>query len=304
MRLLITGGSGFIGKRLCRVLLDRGHDLTVLTRNADSAREALHSSVQVQVWNPDQSDPKLTLPVGIDGVVNLAGESIAGGRWTEERKARIRSSRTRVTSALVAAMRDSDPRPSVLVNASAVGYYGSRGDELLSEDASPGRGFLTDVVLEWEQSALAAEPLGVRVVLLRIGVVLGRDGGALPQMSMPFRLFVGGPVASGKQWLSWIHVDDVVGMIVWSLENSRVSGPINAVAPGPLTNANFSRGIGRTLGRPSWLPAPAFALNALFGEMADALLVNGQRVIPKRAQELGYAFHYPSARAALREALG
>jgi len=201
-------------------------------------------------------------------------------------------------------MRDSDLRPSVLVNASAVGYYGSRGDEPLSEDASPGRGFLTDVVLEWEQSALAAEPLGVRVVLLRIGVVLGRDGGALPQMSMPFRLFVGGPVASGKQWLSWIHVDDVVGMIVWSLENSRVSGPINAVAPGPLTNADFSRGIGRTLGKPSWLPAPAFALKALFGEMADALLVNGQRVIPKRAQELGYAFHYPTAREALREALG
>jgi uncharacterized protein len=190
------------------------------------------------------------------------------------------------------------------VNASAVGYYGPRDDELLSEDAAPGRGFLTDVVLEWEQHAREAESLGVRVVLLRIGVVLGRGGGALPQMSMPFKLYVGGPVASGRQWLSWIHVEDLVGLIIWSLGNPQVNGPINAVAPQPLTNAEFSREIGRALRRPSWLPAPGLALNILLGEMAEALLINGQRVAATRALDLGYRFKYPTARAALEEALG
>jgi uncharacterized protein (TIGR01777 family) len=195
-------------------------------------------------------------------------------------------------------------RPSVLVNASAVGYYGPRGDESLTEEAAPGRGFLADVVMEWERQAHAAELLGVRVVLLRIGVVLAREGGALPQMSMPFKLFAGGPVASGHQWMSWIHVDDVVDMLVWAIDNTGVSGPINAVAPEPLTNADMSREIGRALGRPSWLPAPAFALKLIFGEMAEALLINGNRVVPARAQELGYIFKYPAAREALAEALG
>jgi uncharacterized protein (TIGR01777 family) len=299
---VIAGGTGFVGKRLCERLLQHGHQVSVLSRDAASARSSLPASVDVQTWDPAGPPPQL--PEGTGAIVNLAGESIAGGRWTEQRKVRIRESRMQATDALVEAIRAASLRPSVLVNASAVGYYGPRGDEPLSEDAAPGRGFLTDTVLEWEHRARAAEALVARVVLLRIGVVLGRDAGALPQMSIPFKLFVGGPVASGKQWMSWIHIDDVVGMIVWAIENPQVSGPVNAVAPQALTNAEFSKEIGRALGRPSWLSAPAFALELLFGEMAEALLINGQRVVPTRAQELGYSFEYPTARAALEEALG
>jgi uncharacterized protein len=303
MRVLVSGGTGFVGKPLTSELLQRGHEVYVVTRDEHATSGTVPDSVHILSWSADQKDAELRLPEATDGVINLAGESIASGRWTEQRKARIRSSRIQVTSALVEAIRASSPRPSVLVNASAVGYYGPRGDEPLSEDATPGRGFLTDVVLEWEQAARAAEPLGVRVALMRLGVVLGRTGGALPQMTMPFRLFAGGRVASGKQWLSWVHIDDVVGLIVWALENPSVSGPINTVAPEPLTNADLSTEIGRALRRPSWLPAPAFALKLLLGEMAEALLINGQRVLPTRALELGYVFRFPTARAALEQAL-
>jgi uncharacterized protein (TIGR01777 family) len=257
--------------------------------------------VNLLAWDPDGAPP--TLPEGTEAVVNLAGESIASGRWTDQRKVRIRDSRLEATQSLVEAISATSARPRVLVNASAVGYYGPRGNEALSEEAAPGRGFLSDVVMEWEQRARAAEALGVRVVFMRIGVVLGRDGGALPQMSMPFKLFAGGRIASGNQWMSWIHVDDVVGMIVWAIETPAVSGPVNAVAPEPLTNADLSQELGRVLGRPSWLPAPAFALKLIFGEMAEALLINGQRVVPTRARELGYKFTYPTVREALAEAL-
>ena len=301
MRVVVAGGTGFIGTRLSQQLIDRGHQVTVLTRNAATAQQAPSSSADLLSWNPDARE--IQLPDRTEAIVNLAGDSIAGSRWTDERKARIRESRVKATDTLLEAINTASQRPSVLVNASAVGYYGPRGDETLSEEAPPGRGFLTEVVLEWEQRARAAEALGVRVVLLRIGIVFGREPAALPQMSLPFKLFAGGPVASGKQWMSWIHVDDVVGMIVWSIENPEVSGPINAVAPEPLTNTQISQEIGRALGRPSWLPAPAFALKLLFGEMAEALLINGQRVLPTRAQSLGYVFKYPSARAALEEAL-
>jgi uncharacterized protein len=304
MHVTIAGGTGFVGKRLCETLLQSGHEPTVITRSPASARSSLPAAVHLQAWDPDAADAHLELPEKTDAIVNLAGESIAGGRWTEQRKRRIRESRVKATDSLVEAMRSASLRPSVLVNASAVGYYGPREDEPLSEDASPGRGFLTDVVLEWEQRAHQAELLGVRVVLLRMGVVLGRGGGALPRMSMPFKLFMGGPVASGKQWLSWIHLDDLVGMAIWAMQNPVVTGPINATAPEPLTSADISQEIGRAMGRPSWLPAPAFVLNLLLGEMADALLINGQRALPTRAQELGYPYKYPTARTALKEALG
>jgi uncharacterized protein len=302
MRVVVAGGTGFIGKRLCARLLERGDAVTVLTRSPSSRPSALPSSVDLQAWNPGGTPP--ALPEGTQAIVNLAGESIASGRWTTQRKARIRESRIHTTHALVESMKAASARPSVLVNASAVGYYGPRGNEPLAEHAARGRGFLSEVVSEWEQQARAAEALGVRVVLLRFGVVLGRDGGALPQMTMPFRLFAGGPVASGDQWMSWIHVEDVAGMIIWAIESSNVSGSINAVAPEPLTNADMSKEIGHALGRPSWLPAPAVALKLVLGEMAEELLINGQRVVPARAQELGYKFKYPTARQALAAALG
>jgi uncharacterized protein (TIGR01777 family) len=274
----------------------------VLSRSG-SAHPSLGSRVVIIPWNPSDPNATLVLPDGTDAVVNLAGESIADGRWTDARKAAIRSSRVEATTAIVEGIRATSHRPSVLVNASAIGYYGGRGDETLTEDSSAGQGFLSDVVIDWEEAANKATELGVRVALMRIGVVLGRDGGALPQMALPFKLFGGGPVGSGRQWMSWIHLDDVVGMIIWAIENEQVSGAINTVAPEPLRNAEFSREIGRALHRPSWLPAPGFALRLILGELADTLLLEGQKVIPARAQELGYAFKYPRASQALSEAL-
>ncbi|MFN0074474.1 MAG: TIGR01777 family oxidoreductase [Chloroflexota bacterium] len=300
---MITGGTGFIGKRLYGALNDRGHEITVLTRNLETAQAALGSDVRGLVWNPASHTELVPLPGGTDAIVNLAGESIANGRWTEARKASIRTSRTQVTRAIVGGMRSASTPPSILINASAIGFYGQRGDELLTEQATPGHGFLTDVAVEWERCAHDAEALGVRVALMRLGIVLGRDGGALPRMALPFKLFAGGPIGNGQQWMSWIHVDDVVGMIIWALENDAVTGPINTVAPEPLKNAEFSQELGRAISRPSWLPAPGFALKILLGEMADALLLHGQRVIPARALELGYSFQYPTARAALEAAL-
>lgn len=297
MRVVVTGGTGFVGRSLCAALLEHGHAVTVLTRTPSDARAALPSSVDVAPWDPEHGNA--TLPEGTEAVVNLAGESIASGRWNAEQKRRIMESRVKGTEAIVNAIAAATPRPTVLINASAIGVYGSRGDEPLAEDATAGTGFLSEVVQAWEEAARKAEPLGVRLVMLRIGVILGRDGGALGQMALPFKLFAGGPVGSGRQWMSWIHLDDVVGMIVWALEDTAVSGPINTVAPEPLRNADFNRELGRALGRPSWLPAPAFALKLILGEMADTLLLNGQRVIPARALELGYVFKHPSARTAL-----
>ena len=238
----------------------------------------------------------------LDGVINLAGESIAAKRWTPQQQRAIRESRIQTTSALVNAMAAQAKRPSVLVSASAIGYYGARSDESLTEPDSPGSGFLADVCREWEAAAQRAQPLGVRVVQLRIGFVLGPGGGALSKMVPPFRWGVGGPLGNGRQWLSWIHRDDVIGMIEWALTHPDIAGAVNATAPQPVTMQQFCLELGRVLHRPSWAPVPAAILHLLLGDMAD-LLLTGQRVIPQVSLQRGYQYTYPELRPALEACL-
>lgn len=301
MQVVVTGATGFIGRPLVQALREDGHEVTVLTREVAGAGKRLPAGVRAVAWS-DAAAWEAALAAA-DAVINLAGESIAGGRWTAARKERIRRSRVESTRALVEAMARQERRPGVLINASAVGYYGPLGDEPVDESAPPGHDFLARVTVEWEQEARRAEALGVRVVLLRIGMVLGEDGGALAPMVLPFKLFVGGPVGSGRQWLPWVHREDVVGLIRFALANDQVRGPVNATATEAHTNASFSRLLGRVLGRPSWLPVPAFALRLLLGEMAD-LVLNGQKVVPAAAERYGYRFRFPALEPALRDVLG
>jgi uncharacterized protein len=278
MRVAVTGASGLIGTRLGAALRARGDDVTPLSlRDGPPSPEAL---------------------AGHDAVVHLAGEPVAQ-RWTDAARERIRSSRVDGTRGLVAAIAAADPRPRVLVTASGVGYYGAHGDERLDEDAAAGDDFLAQVCVATESEARAAEQAGVRVVVLRTGVVLDRAGGALAKMLPAFRLGVGGPVAGGDQYLSWIHLDDLVGMYLAAIDDEAWSGPFNATAPEPVTNAQFSRALGRALHRPAVLPVPAIALRALYGQMAE-IVTEGQRAIPRRALERGYSFRQPDLDEALR----
>jgi hypothetical protein len=282
-------------------LRERGDDVTVLTRDPQRAREKLGGGVTAVPWDPGSGPAPAEALAGRDGVVHLAGENIAQ-RWTKAAKQRIVASRERGTRNLVDGLAAADPRPRVLVSSSGVGYYGFRGDEPLDEQAPLGNDFLAGVVAVWEREAGRAAASGVRVVKLRTGVVLDAHGGALSKMLPPFKAGVGGPVAGGRQYLPWIHLDDVVAMIIQALEDEDWSGPINACAPQPVTNAEFSKALGRSLHRPAVAPVPALALRALYGEMAD-LVVYGQRAIPRRALELGYAFRHPDLDEALRSAL-
>ncbi len=298
MRVIVTGGTGLVGLGLVRLLAEAGHQATVLTRNAQQATRSLPEGVRAVDW--DNTLDWYAEMECADAVVNLAGESIAGGRWTPARKHKIRDSRTMTTHRLVAAMGRSPRRPKVLVSASAVGYYGPHGAEHVTESEPPGADFLAHVCRDWELEATGAVELGVRVVLLRLGVVLGDDGGALARMLLPFRLFVGGPLGNGRQPFPWIHRDDVIGLIEFALTNSAVQGPINATAPDLHTNLSFSQALGRVLGRPCWAPVPGPVLRLLLGEMAGPLLLQGQQVVPALAQRLGYQFKYPVLGTALK----
>ncbi len=288
MRVLVTGGTGFIGAALCHALTGAGHAVTVVTR------DPAHIAAAAIGWERVSAAVRET-----DALVNLAGEPLGSRRWSVRQKELIRQSRVLATRTLVDAIAGAEPRPRVLVNASAVGYYGPRDDEPLDESAGPGAGFLADVCRAWEQEALRAEDLGLRVVRLRLGVVLAADGGALARMLPPFRAFVGGPIGSGRQWMSWIHRDDVTGIVVDALANDGYHGPVNATAPQPVTNRDFAKLLGRTLARPAWLPTPAFALRLALGEMAE-LLLSGQRVLPGIAERLAYQWRYPELSGALR----
>jgi uncharacterized protein (TIGR01777 family) len=301
MRITVTGATGRIGSRLVRQLLDRGDEVTVLSRNPDRARAAL-PGVDAVAWDPAAQPAPADALAGRDGVVHLAGEDIAQ-RWNADAKRRIRESRELGTRNLVAGLRAADPRPPVLVSASAVGYYGPHGDEPLDETAPAGSGFLADVCAAWEREAQAAEELGVRVVRLRTGVVLDRDGGALAKMLPFFRLGGGGPVAGGRQYMPWIHRDDLVALQIAALEGGDDwTGPINGTAPETVTNREFSKALGRALHRPAFAPVPGLAVRVLYGDMAE-LVTEGQRVEPRRAQELGYEFRHPRLDEALRSTL-
>lgn len=290
MIVTLTGATGFIGRKLVPALKEKGHIVRILARDPERAKVALDPD-GAWAWDALAGPPPLDALAGADAVIHLAGESLADGRWTAKRKAALRASRIDATRNLVRALKDASPRPKTLISASAIGYYGDRPDGSLDENTAPGAGFLADLCREWEVAAQNAEPLGMRVVYLRTGVVIGKGGGALGKMTLPFKMGVGGKLGSGKQWMSWIHVDDEVGLILHALENESIRGPVNATAPSPATNAEFTAALGKALHRPAILPAPGFALKLALGEMADMLLT-GQRVMPIQAEKTGYAFRY------------
>jgi len=285
VRVLVTGGTGFIGRAVCHALRGAGHAVTIVSR--EPAGDAIG-------W-----DAVGQAVAAADALVNLAGEPIAGGRWGSARKEAILQSRVGATRALVDAAGLAASRPKVLVSASAVGYYGARDDEPVDETAGPGTGFLAEVCQAWEREASRAEAFGLRVVRLRLGMVLAGDGGALGRMVPPFRAFVGGPLGTGEQWVSWVHRGDVTGLVVEALVNEAYRGPINATAPEPVRNRDFTAALGRVLTRPAAIRIPAMLLRLALGEMADMLLT-GQRVLPRAAERLGYRWQYPEVLGALR----
>ncbi len=299
MRLVVAGGTGFIGSALCVRLMELGHSLTLLSRTR-SPGPILPNKDWI-TWQPGSPGPWEEAIDGVDGVINLAGEPIAR-RWTESQKEKILASRVDSTRDLVTAIGKAKERPKFLINSSAIGYYGPRGDEPITEDTGPGSDFLSRVCVVWEEEAKRAKAFGVRVILLRTGVVLGKGGGALAKMVPPFKLFIGGPLGTGRQWMSWIQLEDEIGLLVHLIQNSEVMGPINATAPGQVTMKEFCQTLGKVLRRPSWAPVPSFALRVLMGEMADMLLT-GQRVLPGKAQDSGYAFKYPNLLEALKASL-
>lgn len=297
MKVAVTGATGLVGSALCESLNRDGHQLVLLARRPEQAEQE-YPKAQVISWEATSGPPSADLLEGLDAVVNLVGEPIAAGRWTEARKQAIRESRTMGTAYLVEALSRCQNRARVLVNSSAVGFYGDHGDEILEENSAPGAGFLASICREWEGQAERASQAGIRVVLLRGGLVLSTKGGALPRILFPFKAFMGGPVGSGKQWMSWVHVDDEVGVIRYAIDEDKIRGPVNCTAPNPVTNREFSQELGRVLRRPSFMPVPAFALRILFGEMADTLL-EGQRVLPRKLEAAGYRFRFPELRGAL-----
>jgi uncharacterized protein (TIGR01777 family) len=299
MQIVMTGGTGFIGRPLCASLCQEGHQLTLLTRRREDAQRLCGSTVTAVEWNGREAGAWEHCLEGADAVVNLAGAPIADGRWTEARKRLLTESRVLTTRLLVEAMSRRSSKPRTLVSASGIGYYGASDDRILDESAARGQGFLADLCLAWETEARRASECGVRVVMLRTGMVLEQDGGALPKMLLPFRLFTGGPIMPGTQWVSWIHRRDHIGLTQWALTTPSVSGPVNVVAPEAVTMNRFCEGLGRVVHRPSWLPVPGFALSLALGELGT-LMTKGQRVNPAKALSGGYVFHYPTLEPALR----
>jgi uncharacterized protein len=302
MRIVITGGSGLIGTAVAREMGGAGHEVVVLSRDP-SRVTSLPPNTRAVRWDGRTAGDWAELIDAGTAVVHLAGDGVASGRWTDDKKRSIRDSRVESGAAVAAAIRQAAAKPRALLQGSAVGYYGDCGDEIVDESHPPGDDFLARTCVEWEASTAAVAALGVRRPVLRTGIVLSDEGGALPRMALPFRLLAGGPLGNGRQWVPWIHIADEVGAIRFLIERDDADGPFNLTAPAPLTHRDFSRALGRALSRPSFAPAPGFALRFLLGEMADALL-HGQRAVPRRLLELGFAFRHPEAGEALRDLLG
>jgi uncharacterized protein (TIGR01777 family) len=301
MNVTLTGATGLLGTAIVNRLLERGDAVTVLSRDPERARTAL-GDVEAHAWQPLQEPAPAAALSGRDAVVHLAGETVAQ-RWTDESRRAIVDSREIGTRNLVAGLGAAEPRPAALVSASAVGYYGPRGDEPVTEDAGPGDDFLAGVCVAWEREAARAADHGMRVAMLRTGVALDQQGGALAKMLPFFRLGIGGPVAGGRQYMPWIHADDIVGLYLAALDDTGWEGAINACAPEPVTNRDFSRALGRALHRPAFAPVPGLAVRALYGDMAE-IVTTGQRAVPRRALERGYAFRHTDLEQALRDAVG
>jgi uncharacterized protein (TIGR01777 family) len=298
MKILLTGATGLIGRSLCRLLIEEGREVVALSRRPLRVAAAMDlAGVIAFQWEPTAGLPPVEAWDGVEAVIHLAGEPVAA-RWTEEQKRRIRDSRVKGAQNLVAGMRAARRPPKVLVSASAVGFYGDRGDEILDESSKPGADFLSELCFDWEAEAARARELGVRVALVRTGVVLSPSGGALEKMLLPFKLGLGGRVGDGRQWFPWIHIDDIAGIFLHALASPAVNGPINGVAPGIVTNKEFTRELAAALNRPAFFPVPKFALRALLGEMSQ-VVTSGQRAVPQVAQDTGYQFKYPNLKSAL-----
>jgi uncharacterized protein len=301
VRVLVTGASGFIGSALCDALLARGDTVVGLSRDPQRAR-GTNPSVIWHAWAPTLERPPAAAFENVDRVVNLEGEKI-NQRWTDDAKRRIMESRRTGTRNLIAAIAGLERKPKVLVNQSAIGFYGDRGEAIVDESAESGEGYDAEVVREWEAAAREAESIGVRLVIVRTGHVLDPRGGLLAELLTPFKLGVGGPIAGGRQYMSWVHIDDELGILLWALDEEKVSGTVNSTAPNPVTNREFSHAIGRALHRPAAVPVPGFALDLKFGSEFGHVLRGGQRVMPRRALDLGYKFRYEDIDTALKSLL-
>ena len=302
MRVLVSGASGVIGSALCDALLARGDEVVGLSRDPTRARSR-NPTVSWQAWEPTLERPPAEAFDGVDGVVNLVGESL-NQRWTEEAKERILESRRAATHNLVQAIGALDEKPRVLVSQSAVGYYGDRGDALVDESATPGSDFAAEVTVAWEAAAHEADELPVRLVILRTAPVLEAGSGLLKELRLPFKLGLGGPIAGGNQYLPWIHIDDEVRFLTWALDDERVSGTLNAASPKPLTNREFAQALGRVFKRPAVVPVPGFAVSLMRGRELAETVTGGQRIVPRRALDLGFEFQHPELEPALRDLLG
>lgn len=299
MKILITGASGLIGNALQKSFTEKGYEMLLASRS--EPKDANHIKWSMDTGFEDADLPRLE---GLDAVVHLAGENIAGGlRWSDEKKKAIRDSRVFGTRTMIEAFARLEKKPKVFVSGSAIGFYGDRGDDEMTETSSSGDTFLANVCKEWEAESRRAEDMGIRTVLLRTGIVLSKDGGALATMLTPFKLGVGGVVGSGKQWMSWVSLDDVVGIINFAVENESLRGAVNVVSPNPVTNEEFTKTLGSVLYRPTFLPLPEFAVNLVFGEMGDALLLDSTKVIPKRLTDAGYQFRFTDLKLALENAV-
>ncbi|HYJ92311.1 MAG TPA: TIGR01777 family oxidoreductase [Pyrinomonadaceae bacterium] len=296
MKILITGATGLIGSALQKSLRDGGHDLLLASRKPPKNDNFIQWDVSEGFAEPEKLE-------GVHAVIHLAGENLSGLRWTDEKKKAIRDSRILGTRNVVDTISNLKQRPQILIAASAVGFYGDRGDDIMTETSSPGKNFLADVCREWEAESRRAEDSGIRTVLLRTGIVLSKDGGALGTMLTPFKFGLGGVVGSGKQWMSWISLDDQIAVINYALENENIRGAVNSVSPNPVTNEEFTKAMGEVLYRPTIIPIPEFAVHLAFGEMGDALLLDSTRVIPKRLEEAGFKFKYPDLKKALQHAV-
>ncbi|QLE47673.1 TIGR01777 family protein [Nostoc sp. C057] len=305
MKVAITGATGFVGSLLVQRLHGKGHKIVVLTRNTAFAQKVFPSeafpNVEIVAYTPNTSGSWQSVIASCDGVVNLAGEPIGEGRWTPERKQEILNSRKLGTQKIVEAIVNANPKPTVLINASAIGYYGTSETANFDETSQSGNDFLAQVCQAWEAEATKVKDAGVRLVILRFGIVLG-NGGALGKMIPPFKLFAGGPIGSGQQWFSWIHIDDLVNLIMQALTKPEIEGIYNATTPNPVRMADLSQTLGQVMNRPSWLPVPAFAIEALLGDGAIVVL-EGQQVLPKRTMETGFEYKYPNLESALRQIL-
>jgi uncharacterized protein len=302
MRVLVSGATGRIGKALCEELLGRGDEVVGLTRNPDKAAEA-QPQVTWHGWEPTLERPTDAAFAGVDGVINLVGEKI-NQRWTDDAKKKIMETRRTATHNLVGAIEGLATKPGVLVSQSAVGYYGNRGDETLDETSSAGDSFDAQVCVEWEKAAHEVDAAGVRLAIVRTGQVMETEGGILGELLLPFKLGIGGPLAGGRQWVPWIHLSDEVGILIWALDTESVSGVVNGTAPNPVTNKEWSKALGRALHRPAVLPIPGVAVEVKFGREFGKVAQGGQRVLPRRTEELGYAFKFPEIDGALRNLVG